>query len=166
MKKLTLLLMAVLMLAACTSKREKQQNDIKMQEANLSAMDYLTDDTDISEILTDYRSYARHYSNDSLAPVYLMRAADICNSVGKYEEAIGLLDTIIGLYPGYEDMGGCWFLKGLAYENAGEIDSARAAYTYFVDNYPEHSLAPDTRKMLDLVGMSPEDILEILLNNE
>lgn len=163
MKKYALCLAALILTAACTPSREKQLKAIEKQKAELSALDYITEDTDIQTILGLYRTFAADYPTDSLAPQFLMDAADICNSVGRYDEAIGLLDTVITFYPGFEDIGGCWFLKGLAYENAGETDSARSAYTYFVDNYPDHSLAADTRAMLPMIGMSPEEMLEAVL---
>ena len=163
MRKTALCLAAVLLMVACTPNREKRLKAIERQKAELSALDYITEDTDIATILKLYRTFAADFPTDSLAPQFLMDAADICNSVGRYGDAVGLLDTVIAFYPGFEDLGGCWFLKGLAYENAGEVDSARAAYTYFVDNYPDHSLAADTRMMLPMVGMSPEEMLEAVL---
>ena len=55
-------------------------------------------------------------------------------------------------------------ITGLTGEETAEMfDSARTAYTYFVDNYPEHSLAADTRRMIDYLGMSPEEMLEAIL---
>ena len=45
-------------------------------------------------------------------------------------------------------------------------DSARAVYSYFVENYPDHVQARDTRTRLDnnYVGMSDEEMLEAILN--
>lgn len=165
MKKIAICLTAVLMMVACTPNREKQLKAIEKQKAELSALDYITEDTDITEILKLYRTFAADFPNDSLAPQFLMDAADISCSVGRYGEALALLDTVINFYPGFEDMGGCWFLKGLAFENMGEMDSARAVYSHFVDNYPEHPLARDTRFQLEnnLVGLSAEDQLEMVL---
>ena len=44
-------------------------------------------------------------------------------------------------------------MKGYAYEVAEQIDQAREAYTYFVENYPDHYLAADTKKMIPFLGM-------------
>lgn len=158
-----LIISGVLLLAACGPNREKQLKAIEEQEQALSSLDMITDDSDLDAMLSLYRTFAADFPDDSLAPVYLQRAADISISKGRQDQAVALLDTVISLYPGFEDIGGCWFLKGYAYETAGQYDSARAAYTYFVENYPSHDLANDTRKTLPYLGMSPEEMLEAIL---
>ena len=163
MKKIIVPLLAVCLLAACSPNREKQLKAIEEHELALSTLDRISDDSEMEEVLKLYRTFAADFPDDSLAPVYMQRAADIYVSTGRSDQAVSLLDSIIELYPGFEDMGGCWFLKGLAYENAEQFDSARAAYTYFVDNYPEHSLAHDTRFLIDHLGMTPEEMLEAAL---
>ena len=69
----------------------------------------------------------------------------------------------MALYPGFEDIAMCQFLKGQAYEANQQYDLAREAYTEFVNNYPDHILAADTRKMIPLIGMTPEEQLEAIL---
>ena len=81
------------------------------------------------------------------------------------EQAVGLLDSVINLYPGFEDLGGCWFMKGYAYENAERFDEAREAYNYFVENYPEHYLAADTRKTLPYLGMTAAEMFEAIMGS-
>lgn len=164
MKRIYVLLLAgVLLLTACGPNRDKQIKTIEEHEQALSTLDMITEDSDLDEMLSLYRTFAHDFPNDSLAPVYLQRAADMNISLGRPEQAVDLLDTVINLYPGFEDMGGCWFLKGYAYETAEQYDQAREAYTYFIENYPDHSLANDTRKTLPYLGMTPEEMLEAIL---
>ena len=158
-----ILLAGILLLAACSPNREKQLKAIEEHEQMLSSLDIISEDSHLDEMLALYRGFANDFPDDSLAPVFLMRAADLSISMGEQEQAVALLDSIINLYPGYEDLGGCWFLKGYAYETAEQYDSARDAYTYFVENYPDHSLAADTKRMIDYLGMSPEEMLEAIL---
>ena len=68
-------------------------------------------------------------------------------------------------YPGYEDIAGCYFLKGYAYENAEKYDEAREAYSYFVENYPDHYLAADTKVMINYIGMNPEEMFDAIMAN-
>ena len=164
MKKTIVLLLGVLLLASCSPNREKQLKAIEQQEQALSTLDMITDDSDLDNMLSLYRTFAKDFPNDSLAPVFLQRAADLNISLGQPEQAISLLDSVINLYTGFEDLGGCWFLKGYAYETAGQYDLARENYTYFVENYPDHNLANDTRKTLPYLGMSPEEMLEKILS--
>lgn len=164
MKRMILCLLGVALLASCGPNRDKQLKEIENREQSLSTLDRLAEDDEVDQLLELYRTFAADFPDDSLAPVYLMRAADMNISLGNTDEAVALLDTVISLYPGFEDLGGCWFLKGYAYETAEQFDSARAVYTYFVDNYPEHDLASDTRKTLPYLGMSAEEMLEAILN--
>lgn len=166
MKKITILLAGVLLLAACGPNREKQLKAIEEHEQTLSTLDMIDDNSDLDEMLNLYRTFANDFPDDSLAPVFLQRAADLSISMGEQAQAVELLNNVIALYPGFEDLGGCWFLKGYAYETAEQYDSARVAYTYFVDNFPEHNLASDTRKTLPYLGMSPEEILEAILGDK
>ena len=142
MKKILILLVGVMLVAACSSpNREKELEKIAEHEQKLSAIE------------------------DSLAPAFMARAADLCINLGMSDDAVNLLDSIITLYPGYEDIAGCYFLKGYAYESAERYDEAKEAYNYFVENYPDHYLAADTRVMINYIGMSPEDMFDAIMAN-
>lgn len=165
MKRIYISLLAVLLLAACGPNREKELAAIETHEQQLSALDVNTQDSELNELVSLYTRFANHFPDDSLAPVYLQRAADLCISLSQSDRAVQLLDSIVSQYPGFEDLGGCYFLKGYAFETSEEYDSAREAYTYFVDNYPDHPLAADTRRSIDYLGMTPEEMLEAILAN-
>ena len=164
MKKTLVILMGVAMLAACGHKmsREEMIKNIEEQEMNL---DYSITNPDVvdsvqSAMIDLYRQFYVAFPNDSLAPVYMQRSANMLISLQCTDEAVAVLDSIIDQYPGFEDLGTCWFLKGLAYENVEEYDSARAVYSYFVNNYPDHVQARDTRTRLEnnYIGMSDEEM--------
>ena len=164
--KYVALLASIALLASCGPNRDKRVKLIEQHEQTLSTFDRIDEEGDMDDMLTLYRTFANDFPDDSLAPVYLQRAADLCISLGRQEEAVTLLDSIINLYPGFEDLGGCWFLKGYAHETAEQMEEARECYTYFVENYPEHDLAADTRKTLPYLGMSPEEMLEAILSSD
>lgn len=165
MKKTIICLIGVALLAACSSpNREKEINNISQHEVALSSIDISMDDSEAVEMLALYRQFAADFPEDSLTPGYLMRAADLCINIGQTDQAISLIDTVLTLYPGYEDIAGCYFMKGYAYDSAEQYEEAREAYTYFVENYPDHYLANDTRKMLDFIGMTPEEMFDAVMN--
>ena len=116
----------VLLMAACsTPNREKELQKIEEHEQMLSAIDISSDDNAAMELLALYRQFANDFPEDSLAPAFMARAADLCINLGKSDDAVNLLDSVITLYPGYEDIAGCYFLKGYAYENAEKYDEAK-----------------------------------------
>lgn len=166
MKKILTLIAGIVLLAACsTPDREKELNNIAEHEQMLSAIDVSSDNDAAIELLALYRKFAADFPEDSLAPAYMTKAADLCINLGKSEEAVALLDSVINLYPGYDDIAGCYFLKGYAYENAEQYEEAKEAYTYFVENYPDHYLATDTKVMLNYIGMNPEEMFDAIMAN-
>ncbi len=166
MKKILTLISGIVLLAACSAPdREKELNNIAEHEQMLSAIDVSSDDDAAIELLALYRKFAADFPEDSLAPTYMTKAADLCINLGKSEEAVALLDSVINLYPGYDDIAGCYFLKGYAYENAEQYEEAKEAYTYFVENYPDHYLATDTKVMLNYIGMNPEEMFDAIMAN-
>lgn len=162
--KFSLFTMVVMLLAACGPNREQEIQNIEQHEIELSSIDISSDDSAAVEMVNLYRQFAANFPDDSLAPAYMQRAAEISINLGQTDQAIDLLDSIVTLYPAYEDVAGCYFMKGYAYEVAEQIDMAREAYTYFVENYPDHYLAPDTKKMINFLGMTPEDMFDAIMN--
>lgn len=170
MKRILIIVCAALMVTACGHKvnRDELAAKIEQQEQGLDYNSFSFDAVDSvqGELVDLYRKFYKAFPNDSLAPEYMQRAANVLISMECTDEVEALLDSIVAMYPDYQDIGGCWFLKGLAYENAEMFDSARAVYSYFVENYPDHVQARDTRTRLDnnYIGMSDEEMLEAILN--
>lgn len=164
MKKTLVIIAASLLMIACGQDREKEIKNIEQHEIELSTIDISSDDSAAVEMVALYRQFAADFPDDSLAPAYMQRAAEISINIGQTDQAIDLLDSIITLYPAFEDVAGCYFMKGYAYEVAEQIDQAREAYTYFVENYPDHYLAADTKKMIPFLGMTPEDMFDAIMN--
>lgn len=164
MRRTIVILIAAVLLAACGNSREKQIEAINQHEQQLSTVDIGMADEAVAKVLNLYRQFAADFPDDSLAPVYLMRAADVCINTGQSDQAVLLLDSIITLYPGFDDIAGCCFLRGYALETSGRYDEAREAYTYFADTYPDHYLADDARKTLPYIGMSPEEMFDAIMN--
>ena len=93
----------------------------------------------------------------------LFKAAEVQSNVLHTDEAVALYDRIINDYPDFEDLPICYFLKGIAYESDSQFEKARQAYQTFVDKYPDHYMADQTRKMIPLVGKSTEEMLDDIL---
>lgn len=165
MKKTLLLLAGVLILAACGPNRDKQVATIEEHESEMSMLDVSVDEDKAHEMIGLYRQFVNDFPDDSLAPVYLMRVADISITLGETEQAINVLDSIVNIYPGFEEAPFCLFQKGYAYEASEQYDQARQCYQQFVDEYPDHYMAADTRKMLPYIGLSPEEMFEAIMNN-
>jgi outer membrane protein assembly factor BamD (BamD/ComL family) len=170
MKKTILCTLGLLLIASCGHKnqemdREEMLDSIEQMQERVPQTAITANATTAAQMVEMYNRFATSFPDDSLAPVFMLRAAEIDINIGNFEQAISLLDSVINLYPGFEDIAGCQFMKGWAYEQNQQYDLAREAYTEFVTNYPDHFLASDTRKMLPYIGMTPEETLEATREN-
>ena len=115
-----------------------------------------------NQLLSLYIQFADTYPTDTLAPVYLHRAAQIATGMGLIDDMGVCYDRVIDNYPNYSKLDECFYEKGLSLDNAGRKDAARIAYQEFLDEYPDHFLADDIRKAIPLLNMSDELLLDFL----
>ena len=162
------------MLVSCCPSREQRIEEIEDFEdsifesavaADETTADQLTAPNTADELTKLYTAFADKYPDDTLAPQYLLKAAESQSNVIHTEKAIALFDRIINNYPDFEEIPICYFLKGNAYELNSQYDEAKAAYQTFVEKYPDHYLADQTRYVISHVGMSPEEMLADILAN-
>ena len=167
MKKIAVFTLGALLAVACGNKKELPDYDalvdsIEDVEQSLKYVAVGADTSKANHIIALYDLFVSNFPDDSLAPVYMLRTADVQINIGDFENGIATLDSVMTIYPGFEDMAMCQFLKGRAYEMNQQYDLAREAYTEFVNNYPDHVLAADTRKLLPLIGLTPEEQFEAI----
>jgi len=75
-------------------------------------------------------------------------------------KAIAFLKQIESGYPDFPDMGNVIFLIGFTYDsNEKNFDAAREYYEKFLEKYPEHPLAKDTKILIKNLGKSLEEII-------
>ena len=167
MKKIAIITLGALIALSCGHKVETPDHNalidsISNEEQNLTRFAVGTDTAKANHIIALYNLFVENFPEDSLAPIYMLRTAEVQINTGNFEDGINSLDSIMALYPGFEDIAMCQFMKGKAYEDNQQYDLAREAYGEFVENYPDHVLAADTRKMLPLIGLTPEEQLEAI----
>ncbi len=119
-----------------------------------------------SEYVNACEAYALAY-DDEKAPEYLYKAAEIARSLRTFPKTLSLYDWIIDSYPTYEKTPTALFLKGFVIENElKNEDLARETYERFLADYPKHDLADDVTFLLDNLGKSNEEILELIEKNK
>jgi outer membrane protein assembly factor BamD (BamD/ComL family) len=166
MKKLaTVIILAATLLVACGPTREERIEQIEDFEDSIFESTVAADEGTADQLTALYTAFADKYPDDTLSPQFLLKAAEIQSNVLHTDRAVELFDRIINNYPDFEHVPICYFLKGIAYESNSEFDKAKAAYQTFVDKYPDHYMADQTRKMIPQVGMSPEEMLDQILSD-
>ena len=175
MKKILFLTLTAFLFASCGNSNDTSDQPLS-EEALTDSIEHLDsimradiwfDTIKSNQMIAWCLEYANRFPEDSLAPVYMKKAAEIQMNDGNFEQAVATLDSIIDLYPGFENVADCHFLKGWAYEQNQQYELARETYSRFVNDYPDHVLASDIRKTLarSTVGMTPEEQLKEALSH-
>ncbi|MBO4599718.1 MAG: tetratricopeptide repeat protein [Bacteroidales bacterium] len=165
MKKIALLTFAALLMVSCGPSREDRINQIEDFEDSIFESAIAADPEVADQLTALYVAFADKYPNDSLSPEYLMKAAEVQGNVLHSDRAVELFDRVIADYPDFNEVPMCYFLKGNALELNSQIDEAKAAYEEFLEKYPDHYMAEQTRIMLPRIGMSPEEMLADILDH-
>jgi len=166
MKKIFLLVAACAVLVACGPSREERVDQILDFEDSVFENAIGADPATADQLTDLYVAFADKYPQDSLTPQFLMKGAEMQSNVIHTERSIELFDRVINDYPYFSEVPMCYFLKGNAYDLNCQYDEAKKAYEEFLEKYPDHFMAADTRKLIPLVGMSPEEIFEYNMKRE
>jgi tetratricopeptide (TPR) repeat protein len=108
-------------------------------------------------------AYALVFPKSESTPEYLFKAAEVAKSLRTFPKSLSLYDWIIDGYPAYEKTATALFLKGFIIENnLGDEEKAREVYNEFLQKYPDHELADDIAFLIENLGKSDEEILELI----
>lgn len=156
-------MLAVALVAACHSPKEKSLDNIKRMEAN----DSIFSPKAIEDLKTAYLDFADKYPQDELSPDYIFKAAQRCNATAQHEEAIQLFQKVIDKYPKSKLCEEALFLQAYIYENSMQkLDKAKEIYLDFIKKYPESDLTEDAKLAIENLGKSPEEIFESFKNKK
>lgn len=164
-KTLALLTM-VLCMVACANQREKDLKAIVDYENSIDINNHRVNIETGENLILLYINFCKNNPADSLAPVYMAKAADVAANIGRIDLAIKYLDKVIAEYPNYEKVDECYFFKGFVYETVEKnTQKAQEAYTAFVEKYPTHPWAEDTKKIIENLSLSDAELLEMIKAN-
>lgn len=108
-----------------------------------------------------YESYALENKEDTMAPYYLFKSADINMNMRRPRAAIKSFDIILKDYPDFEKAPSALFLKAFVFEDQlGDIVSASRFYRLFIEKYPDSDFADDAAISLQYLGKTPEELIE------
>ena len=161
-----LCLSATILAVACGTKnsREADLENITKYEDSIDIQNSILSVESGNRLIDLYTHFAASHPDDSLAPMYWHRAAQVAANIHRPDLALQYLDSVTLKYSDYKDIAVCEFYKGFVLENvAGDLEHARLAYQDFIDKYPDDPLANDARVSIENLGLSPEELLEKIL---
>lgn len=163
MKKLVFYLLILSVVFLSCNSRQRLLNEIKAKEAQLWAdsSKFQMNNEVAKQIVDLYEKFANANPEDSIAPEYLFKEAEVSRALKQFDKSISIWQNISEKYPTFQKAPHCLFLQGFVYENdLKNIDKAREKYNLFLEKYPAHELSDDVKFSLQNLGKSPEDIIK------
>ena len=150
-----------LSLLGCSTPYESESNTVAevIDSNGPSRLDHLLTNADgtINIALSDsasvlYNQAYEAHKQDSIAPYYLMKSADIQRHIpGKALLAIKKYAQLATAYPEHDIAPIATFIMGLTFdENLNDKPRAGLVYQKFIATYPDHEMAPEADNLLIL----------------
>lgn len=151
-----------LVLLSCSNGKNQLLKDIKAKEKIVSeSIDDVFDKSTAESLRNDYIDFSERFQEDSLAPVFLHKAAELAINLNMPQEAVSTIDTLINRYPDYEFLPDAWFFKGFIQETyLNDQGAAKNTYMSFIQRFPKHEMAPQVQFSLENIGKSADELLE------
>lgn len=94
-------------------------------------------------------------------PELLLKAAETARTMRSFNKTLELYAMVMDKYPGFEKIPQVKFLEAFTLDNdLKQYNLAKVKYEAFLENYPDHEFADDTRFLLDNLGKTDEDIIK------
>ena len=172
MKNIIYIFIIAAIFTACNISVKTEKNALnkeiaKTEQVLFDSISYNLDIKKAELLISKYNRYAKLYDNDSLAPIYLIKSADLCIATKKYEKAVEIYDNIYKNYNSFEKAPQALFLEAMTYADYLKNESvAEMKYKEFIKKYPNHELTDDAKKSIEFLGKTPKEILEILQSKD
>ncbi len=161
LKMVSILLVAVVLVAACGKKQTEEQ---LFQQA-----DKFESESNWEEAVHAYNKIVRDYPESENADKALHKTAFIYyNNLKDFKKSIELHKTLTESYPESNYLPQASFMIGFIYANdMGDFESAKAAYTGFLEKFPENELAESVKWELNNLGKDVnEQVLHLFEDSE
>jgi outer membrane protein assembly factor BamD (BamD/ComL family) len=106
--------------------------------------------------------FSTNCSNDSLAPVFLIKSAQIAQAVNNLPQAKLSLEKCILDFPKFKDRGAAMFLLAQLYDDPRYLNNeikAMDLYKEIISVYPKTPWAANATAAMELAGKSDEQII-------
>ena len=156
------LFLLLIALAACSGGRQQLLDEISEKEAIVTkSYEDVLDKSTAESLRQDYWTFADDYPDDSLAPKFLHKAAELSLAIDMTKDAVNTLDTLIERYPEYQFLPDALFFKGFIQENhMKDLAAAKKTYEVFLNRFPKHELAAQVAVTIENIGKSPEELVQ------
>jgi len=161
---------AVLCLAISCQQNHEQAllKEISALESKVLKSGNATKELDAAkELVEKSAAFAKQYPGSKATPEILFRAGDVARGAKEYGKAIELWGKLRRNYADNPKAPMALFLQGFTFD--GDLQNAEKAagyYKEFLKTYPDDSLATQVRQLLNVVEMSPDDLVRQFKENQ
>lgn len=189
LKKTGILISSIILLNSCgtgneTKKEETLKNDstksivisgdCKMLYLDAKRMDSIllksnTVNPNLAEqAINAFNNFASTCKDDSLAPIFLLKAGQIAQSVGKFQQSQILLKKCTDEFPEFRNRGAALFLLAQVYDDASMLNNeaeAKKIYEQIIKEYPNTAWERDAKICIKNLGKTDEQLVKEFLKN-
>ena len=161
-------LLAFGMFACGGNEKTLTQADLKAAEATLFNDDQTVNEAVAPQVAETYCQFVKQNPNDSTAAQWLYHAMEINVLLKDADKSVELCDQLLEQYPQSEWAPMSLFLLGSYIYDDQLSDTAMAHQTFqrLIDEYPESALADDAQKAIEYLGLSPEEIMTLIMMSQ
>lgn len=156
-------IVAALMLVAlfaCSSQRENIDKIAELESMLYDDSQEAFDPQAAENLIAEYELFVLTYPQDTMAPEYLFKAAELAMAIRSSARAIELYGSVYRDYPNHHKAGTSLFLMGFVNDDQlKNLVEAQKYYHQFITEFPEHNLNDDATFSLQNLGKSDEDII-------
>lgn len=174
-----------LIVASCGSNKTEQENtEVKKDSVvvnHKSCAMYYSDAKAIDSVLmkatnlqkdvaeraiNTFNLYASECGNDSLAPVYLLKAGQVAQSIGNYKQAEILLKKCSDTFTNFRNRGAVLFVLAQLYDDATMLNNeaeAKKIYENIIQTYPNSAWERDAKASIQNLGKTDEQLIQEFL---
>lgn len=183
LKQIVAIAAACLMLTACGGGEEKKEDVVKKDSSAVSQtgdscsklyarakasdeilMRAITLDRTIAvTAINDFNNYASYCKEDSLAPVFYVKAGQVAQAIGSYSQAQAMFNNCINTYPQFSNKGAVLFLLAQLYDEHSMLNNEEKAKEYYeqiIKEFPKSTYATDAQTAIKNLGKTDEELVK------
>lgn len=121
------------------------------------------------QAIKDFIDFAYYCHSDSLAPIFLIKTAQVAKSINNIPQAKLVLDKCIEDYPNFENRPAALFLLAQLYDDPNYLNDeqqAKKLYQKIIYDFPKSDWAESAKGAIHFIGKSDEEIMKEILKKK
>ena len=143
-------------------KKAKKNDSILLHATNFNKIE-------AENAIVAFNEFTSTCKGDSLAPVFLVKAGQVAQSVGKYTQALSFFEKCINQYPNFKNRGVAMFLLAQLFDDSKMLNNeeeAKILYEKIIKEYPQTEWAINANACIQNLGKTDEQLIQEFMRKE